>query len=486
MGGLARERSRSRYNVAMMERVQRFLLDRGILPGSRTVLLGVSGGTDSLTALHVLHELGAPLICAHFDHGLRPESQADAAFVQAAAAALDIPCVVGRGDVQAFREARRLSIEEAARTLRYQFLFEQARRHQAAAVFTAHTADDQVETVLMHFLRGAGGTGLKGMCAWSILPEFDPLLPLARPFLQIWRREMEDFAAVRGLTALEDASNRDPAFFRNRIRHDLLPALEAFNPRIREIVLRTAQTLALDEDALDAVVDEVWARTVQGEAAEWVCLDVRHLRDELPGVQGRLVRRAVGRLRPGLRDVDYETVQRALALLSGARASAACDLVAGLQVLREYDRAWVTADPAALPVDAWPQLLAAEELPLSAPGEVALMGGWRLALSDPGSAPVGQDPLEFSFFIDPAHLSGPLALRGRLPGDRFRPEGLTTGRVRLSDYMINEKIPKRARAHWPLVVSGDEIVWVVGRRGAEGLRAAPGASGGLLLQLSRG
>ncbi|MBL8102073.1 MAG: tRNA lysidine(34) synthetase TilS, partial [Anaerolineales bacterium] len=172
----------------------------------RPVVVGVSGGPDSLCLMETLRKAGYPVIVAYFDHQLRPESAADARMVEKTANRLMLACYLDGADVRAHAEGKKLSIEEAARNLRYRFLFNLARRYNAQAVAVGHTADDQVETVLMHFLRGSGIAGLKGMSYRSIIPVFDPEIPVVRPLLDMWREETVVYCAVHGLRPHYDSS----------------------------------------------------------------------------------------------------------------------------------------------------------------------------------------------------------------------------------------------------------------------------------------
>ena len=158
----------------MLENISSILREECGLVKDRFVIAGVSGGPDSLCLMNVLRESGYRVIVAHFNHKLRPDSDADANTVEQTAGRLNLKSVIENGDVRAFAEAEKMSIEEAARILRYRFLMQQARRFNAQAVAVGHTADDQVETVLMHFLRWAGLSGLKGMTHRTILKTFDP------------------------------------------------------------------------------------------------------------------------------------------------------------------------------------------------------------------------------------------------------------------------------------------------------------------------
>src|SRR5512134_2632488 len=165
----------------MLENIQSILQDRCGLRREQPVIAGVSGGPDSLCLMSVLRRAGYHVIVAHFNHKLRPDADADANIVEQTAARLNLVSVIESGDVRAYADTEKLSIEEAARNLRYRFLMQQVRRFKAHAVAVGHTADDQVETVLMHFIRGAGLAGLKGMNYRTILQAFDPEIPVVRP-----------------------------------------------------------------------------------------------------------------------------------------------------------------------------------------------------------------------------------------------------------------------------------------------------------------
>src|SRR5574338_1495195 len=170
----------------MLENIESLLTEKCGLKRELPIIVGVSGGPDSLCLMNVLRKARYRIIVAHFNHKLRPDSDADANIVEQTASRLNLVSVIESGDVRAFADAEKLSIEEAARILRYRFLMEQARRFHAQAVAVGHTADDQVETVLMHFVRGAALVGLKGMNYRTIIQMFDPQIPVVRPLLDTW------------------------------------------------------------------------------------------------------------------------------------------------------------------------------------------------------------------------------------------------------------------------------------------------------------
>ena len=217
-----------------------------MLPAGELGLVAVSGGADSTALLLALQQLGCRLSVAHLDHGLRAESAADAEWVRQLAGGLGIECVVERRDVAAYRRQHKLSPEAAAREVRHAFLRETAERLGSAAIFLGHTADDQVETFLLRLIRGAGPAGLRGMQPRDGL--------LCRPLLEVWRAEIEAWLRDEGCDWREDATNRDPRFLRNRVRHELLPLLASLNPGIKQVLLREARLLSDGQTAVEAEV----------------------------------------------------------------------------------------------------------------------------------------------------------------------------------------------------------------------------------------
>jgi tRNA(Ile)-lysidine synthase len=230
---------------SLVAAVDRALRAAGPLPPGAAIVVGLSGGADSVALTDALAALrrrrGLRLVAAHLDHGLRPGAAEDAAFCAGLCRSLDVPLRSGRADVRGRAAREKGGIEQAARRERFAFLRRVAAEEGAAAIAVAHTRDDQAETLLLRLLRGAGATGLAGM-----RPRAGDVV---RPLLAVSRQEVLDYLRERGLEWREDPSNRDPAHRRNRVRHELLPYLEArFNPRVREALARTAALLA-DEAA---------------------------------------------------------------------------------------------------------------------------------------------------------------------------------------------------------------------------------------------
>jgi tRNA(Ile)-lysidine synthase len=453
----------------MLDRLQGTLITECLLPASETVLVGVSGGPDSLCLLNVLHELGYPLIVAHLNHGLRPEAKADAQRVKQFADDLGVPFVLGEVDAASIAKMKGLSVEEAARTARYDFLFNKAREFAAQAVAVGHTADDQVETVLMHLLRGAGLSGLKGMEFRTLPNAWSQEVPLVRPLLSTWRADVLDYLAERGLRPLLDRTNLDITIYRNRLRHELLPYLESYQPAVRPVLWRMAQILKGDHEIIEQVVAEAWQDCAVDLGPGYVSLSIEKF-NRLPiGLQRHLLRRAMEVLRPGLRNIDFESVERALEFLAQPPHSRQQDLIANLRLFQEGKLLWVADWDAVLPHAGWPQLREKAVQELNVPGELNLPGGWRLQatpVEDVNSARAAglANTNPYQAWIDLDQLSLPFKVRSRRAGDRFRPLGMAGHSIKLANFMVNVKLNRRARSAWPLVCTGDAIVWVVGFR----------------------
>ncbi len=456
------------YNSLYMENRLKTSLEGNcqVEPGSR-LLVGVSGGPDSICLLHSLCRLNYEIVVAHLDHQLRPESTEDAEYVQEFAVSKNLTFTSSKVDTLAYAQSHALSIEEAARELRYNFLFQQAKEFKVKAVLVAHTADDQIETVLMHLLRGSGLAGLGGM-PWRRITPWNDDIPLVRPFLGMWRKEVLDYCEQNDLQPRFDLSNLDTIHFRNRLRHELIPFLQSYNPNIQRLLWQMVQTLQADREVLESVTEIAWkdclAEQGEGHVGLWLNLFL-----EFPlGLQRGLIRRAIAQLRPGLRDIGFDAVEKTLSFIQSPPASRQADLVAGVRCMIEPDRI-LLADwlDQGLNPD-WPQMLGEEtDLPLTK--ELDIGRGWvfhaePLAVGDQFNEEIycNRDP--FIAYIDADTLFSEISIRTRKPADRFSPLGMDGGSLKLADFMINEKLPRRARKNWPLICAGEQIVWVPGFR----------------------
>ncbi len=436
-------------------------------PG-KPIVLAVSGGADSLCLLHLLKESGLNIIPAHFDHQLREVSSQQAAQLLELLAEWGFQCKLGRQDVGLFAKTNKMGIEEAARVCRYSFLMALAEKHRAQAVLTAHHQDDQVETVLMHFLRGSGLIGLSGIRPVEILRQFSETIPLWRPMLKIPKEEILAYCAEQGILALEDESNRDSRFYRNRLRHEVIPLLEEVQPAFKRIVSRNARVFELDRQVLERITNEAFALCVKkADDGKALIIEKSLWEKQDEAIQFRLLTKAANQLRPDMRDLGFEELQRARNAI--AQKAARADFKGGILIQSQDEQIIMSLGAYALPRTDIPQLIRPEAQKLTIKKPLKLENDWLLQAEMLDAKAykklpkeLREDPLHA--WLNPADLEWPLTVRPPIVGERWSPLGMVHKRQKLSDFFINQKIPHIARANWPVVCNVGSILWLAGLR----------------------
>jgi tRNA(Ile)-lysidine synthase len=474
--------------VNVLSKIRRTIDRHGLLAGGGTVVVGVSGGPDSLCLLHVLNRLREDyrieLHVAHLDHRIRGvESQEDAAFMVRLAEEWGLPATVEARDVPQLARESKLAIEEAARQARYSFLAQVALAVGANRIAVGHNADDQTETIVMHWLRGAGLAGLRGMlpqtelgqmrleAAWPDHPPLD--LQLIRPLLETPRAEIEVYCLEHGLKPRFDRSNLDTTYYRNRLRHELIPYLESYNPNIREVLRRSAQVISDDYSFLQAELERIWPVVVSSESEEAASLtevitfDLECWRALSTSQQRSTLREAIHRLRRSLRNINWIHIENALSALRDKPAGTQVTLPQGLMLTIGY-RDFTVADEGYVPEVDWP-LLFVESLAVAVPGVTELPDSdWYLEAAIIERGEFNEDLLDnpnpWQAFLDYEKAGSELVLRQRRSGDRFQPLGLGGHEKSLHTFMIDVKIPRSLRGFVPIVASPRHIVWVAGWR----------------------
>lgn len=467
---------------ALIRQVRATIEEYGLLIPGDCVILGVSGGPDSLCLLHALRELASAyrvtLHAAHLHHGIRgQEADDDARYVAELCAAWGVPCTVEQADVPALARASGLALEEAARQARYAFLARQARNLGGRSVAVAHHADDQVETVLMHLLRGAGLAGLRGMRPLLWLDELRlgdedisrGRVRLLRPLLYVTRAQIEEYCREHGLQPRFDRSNLDCTYFRNRLRHELIPLLETYNPNLREVLRHTAEAIAGDYDLLRAQLEATWPNVVRAESRDAIVYDLAALRALPPGLQRSVLREGIHRLRRALRNINWVHVDQALAIVRRGNAGMRATLPQGLMLTLGYAEATLASEGYRAPIGEERPRLAAERIAVPLEGRLQLpQSAWsvttRIVPREALPADWERNPDRYVAYLDAERVRAPLALRTRREGDWFHPLGLSNRRQKLRNFFINSKIPQAERDSVPLLVCGEEIAWVVGWR----------------------
>jgi tRNA(Ile)-lysidine synthase len=493
--------------VNLESKVLDFIQRYSLISRKEIAVVGISGGADSVCLLHVLTKwrrgLGIRLHIAHLNHQLRgAESEADAEYVSNLAGSLGIPSTIDRQDVAAYRTERKCSIEEAARELRYAFLARVAREVGAHRIAVGHTRDDQVETILMHILRGTGITGLCGLApcspmaydsqgtslrasSLSLRAKRSNLLVI-RPLLDITREETASYCQEHQLDPRIDSSNLSPSFFRNRLRLHLLPLLRQYNPSVDQALLRLADIAKEDNAFIEQQTSGVWDEVARQEN-NTVYLDKKQIASLPLALQRHLLRVAVTKLAGDVRDIEASHIEAARSLLNKP-ASKRISLPHGLICHGGYNELVITRLPSVIATSH--SVLASEarqsqlppcpfpplpgEFPLKVPGKT-VCPGWKVIASvvrervaspsSRGTLGTGERTCQSNLVAHfDFHKTGTaLFVRQRQPGDRFQPLGMSMPK-KLYEFMVDAKIPRSWRSHIPIVCSPQQIIWVVGWR----------------------
>lgn len=430
---------------SLLARVQPLVREYDMLPAGGVVLCCVSGGVDSMVLLHLLCALsrrqGAEftLHACHFDHAIRPESKADARFVREQCGALGVPLHAIRVDVPYYARSHNLGLEEAGRKLRYDYFNKIADELGGAVIATAHHADDNAETLLLHLVRGSGLTGLGG-----IPPRRDNLV---RPLLRCPRALIEAYAAEQHIPFVEDASNADTAYTRNFLRHQVMPLLKTLNPNLTDTLTAASESLREDGAFLTARAEALAMDAAL--AAGSVILPIASVTTAPTAIASRVVQAAVRKLEP---ELVLSAAQRKalLELCRGTDPGAHCDLPMGVSAQRVYDR-----------------------LVFSRPGEVEVLPETELDFT--GTRDIGPYTVSIDCAPRPENWTKsdgaefylaagePVALRPRRTGDELKLPG-RDGTKSVKKWMIERRIPEARRDLIPVLeqLGRCAAVWSIG------------------------
>jgi tRNA(Ile)-lysidine synthase len=433
-----------------------------MIQSGEKVLVAVSGGPDSMALMHILFSLkdrlGIQLHVFHLDHCFRgDESAQDARLVQDTAQFMGIPCTVEKYDVPAYCVQRNKSSQDGAREVRYNLISRTAARIGAARAATGHHADDQAETVILNFLRGSGLTGLRGF-----LPLRDDFY--IRPLFRLRRKVIEEYCHNNNIPFRVDSSNSKTIYRRNKIRLELIPALEKYNPALVSTLLKTTDVLRAEDEFLENEADRVYRSVlVSGENNNFT-LDINSLLAQPLALQRRALRKIWNRMVDDSAGLGYEHLETILELLADGKGSWLIHLPKGVQVRRSYDHLCFKGDSHSQ--DNSPSYT----YRLDVPGETQIpeLGLVISAnLHVRGEVPHPESLPATEVLLDYNKLKGDLFVRMRLPGDRFKPLGMDGAKLKLKKFLINQKIPREERDRIPLVTCNGEIAWVAGVRPSE-------------------
>jgi tRNA(Ile)-lysidine synthase len=474
----------------LLSKVTKTIKKHHLLQSGDRVVVAVSGGPDSVALLHLLYELRKEfklkLYIVHLNHQFRgKEANADERFVQSLARKLKIPCYLKSVNVPTLAKKQKKSLEEIARELRYAFLHEIAEQQQATKIALGHTADDQAETILMWFLRGSGTEGLTGMpimrknqvpsTKYQVLNnnqcQCRNQIYIIRPLLETSRAEILQYLKVNKFSFRQDATNLEPVYLRNRIRLQLLPLLEkAYNPNLRETLLRTATILRDELDYFDSAAKMLLSCLWHRERTDCFALKLSEFRQLDRAIHRHLIRQAIHRVCNTLSGFGFEHIEAILELAKTGSDGLTLHLPHQLTVRIEKDNlCFYLGKPK--------QTAFKFNYSISVPGltnleQIELQVETEL-IEYPSTFAKIRSHRDSIAILDADKIQFPLRLRNWLPGDSFIPFGMN-GKKKLHDFFIDSKIPCSDRNKIPLLVaSNGDILWVVGKRIDERYKVAP-------------
>ncbi len=451
-------------SVTMLEKIRTVLQNKCLIASDQLLIVGVSGGPDSLCLLDVLVHLDYNIIIAHFDHCLRSESRAEAQAVKKTAEDMGIPFLLGQKNVVRYAETHRLSVEEASRVARYEFIFQQAERHGVQAVAIGHNADDQVETVLMRFLRGSGLEGLMG-----IPPVRGKII---RPLIECSRAEIEEYCKENKIGYRVDSSNKEVVYFRNKIRLELLPLLSKdYNKNIKDIMLRLRSIISEVSAYLNQETELLFKEVARRESPEMVIIDLKKFTSLPLALKRRIIRKSIEVVKGNLYSISFRHNNEILKLTEYQLGEKEIYLPDNLMAKKIYNKIMIYKKR--ISKDQTEEIPTPWKYDILIPGKTEIKSlGIKVEIKILDSADIKSSLYlnrkkskgEFLEFIDYNKVKLPLKLRNRRSGDRFYPLKMK-GLKKVKDFFIDNKIPKGYRDLIPILLdSEDKIIWIMGMR----------------------
>ncbi len=440
------------------------------------ILSGLSGGPDSVCLLHALHKMKDAfklnITALYIDHGLRPdETGSEIEFCKDICKNLNLPFMQKSIDVKSCAKEQKLNIQEAARQLRYRIFDETSYEINARKIALGHTADDQAETLIMRLLRGSGPTGLSG-----IPPVRGYII---RPLIEIGRGEIERFLDAEKIAYIIDSSNLKKDYLRNRIRLSLMPMLKELNPDIIGTLSKTAAIFRDEERYFEFIVTKTLMKLITRKTDHRIELFLSPFEIMDKVIMRRVLRRAIDETK-GLRGISFIHIEDIIELVKRGDAGDRVYLPGGIRVIKKYSTILLTSET---PV----QLTACT---LTVPGDTILKEAGVLikasVIEDQGSEVSNQNSGLWTAFgiFDADKLDFPLLVRHRTDGDFFYPSGF--GRKRkIQDFFVDQKVPRDERDRVPLIISANDIIWVVGYRGDDRFRVTEETKRALKLEIKQ-
>jgi tRNA(Ile)-lysidine synthase len=478
------------HSHQVLQKVARTILRHNMFSKGDSVLTGVSGGPDSVALLHILVHLAPEweltIGIAHLNHSLRgAESDRDADFVAELAASLNLPCYSEAIHIRNDPALRKLSLEAAARQVRYDFFDRISRRNGYHKIAIGHHRDDNAELMLMFLFRGSGPLGFSG-----IPPVREG--KFVRPLISIGRNELVAFLDENEITYQVDKSNRDMRFLRNRIRHETIPYIQACcNPGIIETLNRFSEIVRSEDEWMNEIIQPICDKLLVSAGQHQLELAISALTALPEAVMRRVIRTAIVRIKGNLLRISFSHIEAVRELAERQQYPALLMLPDGIRIQRNKNLLTFCQMEDALRSSRREIRRAPLSFFYSVSGPVAAAAvtisetGAQLIFSEiPIRSGRMEELSEKIALLDLDKLEFPLILRNIRPGDRFSPLGVA-GTQKIQKYFIDHKIDRTERQQCPVLLSGNEIVWLAGHRISNRFKITPSTRRVLRIEIRR-
>lgn len=448
----------------LTDRVSKNLKKKCGIKTQEKIVLGFSGGADSICLLDILHKLGFKVVVAYFNHQLRISVDEEVLFVRKVAEKYKYDFRVGTEDIRNLAEKTNKGIEETARYFRYQFLMKVARDTKSAFIVVAHHADDQVETVMMNLIRGTGLNGLIGMDQVSY-GEFSKSIPIIRPLLNVWKDEIMSYCEENDLVFTTDETNTDEVFTRNRIRGKLIPMLEKYNPKFKKSLIRMSDILHDDHAFIMQYTEKIIEDVINLKKKNFVEINIQEFKRHPVSVQRKIINDLLQHFTNIGKKKTFNLIENIRKVFSGEITSHYSRLLNDLHVIVEKDRGYLLENLDDMKGTGGLKL-ENEMTEVAIPGSTPINRNWYLKITELDIDEVrmifNKNEDNFSAYLDAGSGERKIYMRKWQAGDRYVPLGLSGYSMKLSDFWINKGFPKRFRSDWPLILLNEKIIWIPG------------------------
>lgn len=431
-------------------KVKKFIDDNNLISKGDSIVIGVSGGPDSLCLLNVLYSLkdeyNLTLIVAHVNHNLRKEAKFEADFVEKVASNLGLKFFLADVDIEKMVKEQKKSCEEVAREYRYNFFTRVLKENSADKIAVAHNLNDNAETILMNIIRGTGAYGLKGIR--------DKNNNIIRPLLNTSREEIEKYCHENNLTPMIDKTNFETLYTRNKIRNKILPLICEINPDALSSITRLGNILDEEDEFISEYIDKIYREIII--ASKNIKIDKNKFLTLHKGIQRRVLRKAILEFRGDLIDITYKSLENAISTINTAQNGSIIKVARDVKIFVNYD-VLEFFDKIEKNIEF--------EYELNVPGKTYIRELDIMINAEVKNAGEVEDFTKISTkkFFDIEKTGKKLYVRNRRFGDSFLPNGLN-GTKKLKDFFSDLKIPTYERDRIPILTNKNDIIWVMGFR----------------------